>query len=89
MAAEHKNALEALKAAGTVVVSDSGEFDKIRALRPEDATTNPSLIFQAAKLPEYKHVVDEAVAFAKASGKKGHELMELVLDKVRAEGRVT
>jgi hypothetical protein len=83
MAAEHKNSLEALKATGTVVVSDSGELDKIRALRPHDATTNPSLILAASRLPEYKHVVDDAVAFGKTSGKQGTELMELVLDKVR------
>lgn len=55
------NLLEQLKKV-TVVVADSGDVESIKALNPQDATTNPSLILQAAKLPQYKHVIDDAIA---------------------------
>ena len=37
----------------TTVVSDSGDFNAIKQFRPQDATTNPSLIAAAAEKPEY------------------------------------
>jgi transaldolase len=74
--------LEQLRATGTVIVADSGEIEKIKVLKPTDATTNPSLVFAAARLPEYKPLVDDAVAYGKKHGVKGAELMELVLDKI-------
>lgn len=49
----------------TTVVADTGDFEKIKQYHPTDATTNPSLIFKAAEMPEYKHLVDEAIEFAK------------------------
>lgn len=49
------NLLEQLKKV-TTVVADSGDVESIKALQPVDATTNPSLILQAAKLPQYKHL---------------------------------
>jgi len=54
------NLLEQLKKV-TTVVADSGDVDSIKALNPVDATTNPSLILQAAKLPQYKHHIDNAI----------------------------
>lgn len=54
------NLLEQLKKV-TTVVADSGDVDSIKALNPVDATTNPSLILQAAKLPQYKHLIDNAI----------------------------
>jgi transaldolase len=54
------NLLEQLKQV-TKVVADSGDVDSIKALNPVDATTNPSLILQAAKLPQYKHLIDDAI----------------------------
>lgn len=44
---DHPSQLEQLKA-HTTVVADTGEVDAIRRLSPQDATTNPSLIFKAA-----------------------------------------
>ena len=63
----------------TVVVADSGDFATIKQFAPRDATTNPSLIFKAAQMPEYQFLVDKAIADnkAKASGK---ELLPLVID---------
>jgi transaldolase len=43
--------LDQLKASGTVVVSDSGDFDSIAVYKPQDATTNPSLILAVANKP--------------------------------------
>ena len=75
--------LDLLKASGTLVVADTGEFSKIAALSPQDATTNPSLIFAAAQRPEYSALVDEAVAYGRAQCPGGGaEQMALVLDKV-------
>ena len=49
----------------TVVVSDTGDFQSIQKFKPRDATTNPSLIAAAAKMPEYADVVDGALRDAK------------------------
>lgn len=54
------NLLEQLKKV-TTVVADSGDVDSIKALNPTDATTNPSLILQAAKLPQYQHIIADAI----------------------------
>jgi transaldolase len=48
----------------TTVVADTGDFEAIAEHKPQDATTNPSLIFQAAQKPHYQHLVDEALDFA-------------------------
>ena len=45
----------------TTVVSDSGDFNAIQQFRPQDATTNPSLIAAAAEKPEYLPVVDDVL----------------------------
>ena len=44
----------------TTVVADTGDFESIKAYKPVDATTNPSLILQAASKPEYKHLIEKA-----------------------------
>lgn len=56
------NQLEQLKQ-HTVVVADTGDIQSIRHSQPQDATTNPSLILNAAMLPEYKSLLDQALAF--------------------------
>ena len=54
--------------AGTLVVADTGDFEKIAAFRPQDSTTNPSLISAAARLPQYRALVDDAVAYSAKAG---------------------
>ncbi|MCI0748388.1 MAG: transaldolase [Verrucomicrobia subdivision 3 bacterium] len=49
----------------TCVVADTGDFATIKEYEPQDATTNPSLIFKAAQMPEYKHLVEKAIMDAK------------------------
>jgi transaldolase len=57
------NLLESLKRF-TTVVADTGDFEAIAEYQPQDATTNPSLLFQAAQKPAYEHLVDDALHFA-------------------------
>lgn len=79
------NALEQLKATGTVVVSDTGDFASIGKYKPQDATTNPSLILAASKKPEYAALIDQAVAYAKARGGSANDQVELALDRLLVE----
>ena len=57
------NLLESLKRF-TVVVADTGDIDAIKQYKPQDATTNPSLIYQAAQKPEYAGLLDDAIQHA-------------------------
>jgi len=66
----------------TVVVCDTGDFDAMNKFKPTDATTNPSLILAAAQLPQYKGLVDQAVAFAKAKSSNVEEQVVLAADKL-------
>jgi len=75
------SSLEQLKASGTVVVADTGDFAAIAKFKPRDATTNPSLILAAAKMPQYADQVDQAIAFAK-SGATLAEQVELAMDRL-------
>ena len=64
----------------TKVVADTGDFAALRQYAPQDATTNPSLIFKAAQMPEYQWLVDKALADNKKSGASGQALLGGVLD---------
>ena len=48
----------------TTVVADTGDIESMRQFKPQDATTNPSLLFKAAQQPQYKHLVEEALSYA-------------------------
>lgn len=75
------NSLEQLKKL-TTVVADTGDFKSMEKYKPVDATTNPSLIFQAAQNPKYKHLIDDAVNYAKASGFTGDRRMRSCIEKL-------
>jgi transaldolase len=49
----------------TVVVADTGDIDSMEKFRPQDATTNPSLITAAAQLPQYQPIVDGVLTEAR------------------------
>lgn len=59
----------------TIVVADTGDVDAIAKIKPQDATTNPSLITKAAVMPEYQRLIDEAVEYANGD-------LSLAMDKV-------
>lgn len=57
------NLLESLRR-HCIVVADTGDIEAIHHYRPQDATTNPSLIYQAAQKQEYAELLDDAIHFA-------------------------
>jgi len=72
-----KNQLEQLKDY-TVVVADTGDFGSIKAYAPRDATTNPTLIYKAVQMDEYKHLLDKAIADNKGSGDKSAQAKAII-----------
>ncbi|MFV0279976.1 MAG: transaldolase [Rhodoblastus sp.] len=54
--------LEQLKTM-TTVVADTGDMESIKQYGATDCTTNPTLILKAANMPQYKHLVDEAIVW--------------------------
>ena len=48
----------------TTVVADTGDIEAMRQFRPQDATTNPSLLLKAAQQPQYRPLVEAALADA-------------------------
>jgi len=49
----------------TKVVADTGDIAAMKLYQPQDATTNPSLILNAAQIPEYRKLIDDAIAWAR------------------------
>jgi transaldolase len=77
--------LDQLKATGTVVVSDSGDFASIGKYKPQDATTNPSLILAASKKPEYAQLIDVAVKYGKDKEGDLETKTDATLDRLLVE----
>jgi len=77
--------LDHLKQTGTVVVSDSGDFETIDVYKPQDATTNPSLILAAAKKENYQKLINNAVAEAKKKGGSKNDQIEFAMDRLLIE----
>ena len=73
------NQLEQLKRF-TKVVADTADFESIKDFKPQDATTNPSLVYAATQKPQYTHVVEEVMADRKKSGLSGHDQIEDICD---------
>ena len=64
--------LEQLKTM-TDVVADTGDIEAIKIYQPQDATTNPSLLYKAAQLPQYKDLISRCIAAAKREGGSDQE----------------
>ncbi|KAK7689356.1 sedoheptulose-7-phosphate:D-glyceraldehyde-3- phosphate transaldolase [Cerrena zonata] len=77
--------LDLLKQTGTVVVSDSGDFESIDVYKPQDATTNPSLILQAAGKAGYQRLINTAVEFGKAKSGSIDDKVEAATDRLLVE----
>lgn len=71
--------LEQLKSM-TTVVADTGDIDAISRWRPEDATTNPSLLLKAAASDAYRPMLDKAVAEARRVGGSDAEQLSMATD---------
>ncbi len=75
------NRLEQLRKMSSVV-ADTGDIDLIRQFRPDDCTTNPSLILKAAQKPEYAHLVDEAVRWAQKKAGTSEARVAAACDRI-------
>ncbi len=75
------NQLEQLKQF-TKVVADTGDFESMREFKPLDATTNPSLILQAATKPQYAAITDKVIADRKNSGLTGAKRLDDIIDHI-------
>ncbi len=73
--------LESLKKY-SIVVADTGDFQAIERLKPQDATTNPSLLLAAAQRPEYRHLVDEAQEHSDKVGGGEKKQSEAFMDQL-------
>src|SRR5712692_7013178 len=73
------NQLEQLKKF-TKVVADTADFESIKEFKPQDATTNPSLVYAATQKQQYTHLLDEVLTDRKKSGLSGHEQIEDICD---------
>ncbi len=64
----------------TKVVADTGDFESIRGFKPEDATTNPSLIYAATQNEKYFHLLDEVLVDRKNSGLSGAAQIDDIIE---------
>jgi transaldolase len=62
------------------VVADTGDFESMREYQPQDATTNPSLIYAATQQQQYVHLLDEVIVDRKRSGLAGAAQTEDIIE---------
>ncbi len=75
------NKLEQLRSM-TTVVADTGDIESIQQYRPSDATTNPSLLYKAAQMPQYQSLVQSAIEYGQSQGGSEEQQRLLTLDKI-------
>jgi len=73
------NQLDQIKA-WTTVVADTADFESIREFKPQDATTNPSLVYAATQKENYSHFLEEVLAGRSKSGLSGAAQIEDIID---------
>lgn len=66
----------------TTVVADTGDIEAMKLYQPQDATTNPSLILNAAKIPEYRRLIDEAIEWARQQSNDRQEQIAHASDRL-------
>jgi len=75
------NKLDQLKKI-TTVVSDTGDINSIKQYEPTDATTNPSLIFQAAQEEQYQYLIDDAIRWGMHKTSHEVQMLHQIMDKL-------
>ena len=73
------NQLEQIKKF-TKVVADTADFESMKEFKPQDATTNPSLVYAATQKEQYGHLLAEVLKDRKNSGLSGHQQIEDICD---------
>jgi len=66
----------------TKVVADSGDFASMRQYSPQDATTNPSLIYKAVEMPEYRPMLDAVIKDCQGLNLPKDQKIHLVVDQL-------
>jgi transaldolase len=66
----------------TTVVADTGDIESMRQFKPQDATTNPSLLLKAAQQPQYRPLVEAALSDADRSGAPESKRAEAFMDRL-------
>ncbi|MDF2973004.1 MAG: transaldolase [Microvirga sp.] len=66
----------------TVVVADTGDLDAVRRLKPQDCTTNPTLLLKAVETPAYGHIIDEALAWGRSQGGSRESVVAAICDRL-------
>ncbi|MBB3020268.1 transaldolase [Microvirga lupini] len=66
----------------TVVVADTGDLDAVRRLKPQDCTTNPTLLLKAVETPAYGHIIDEALAWGGSQGGSRESVIAAICDRL-------
>ena len=82
MSAENEtppNRLEQLKQF-TTIVADTSDLESIGEFKPQDATTNPSLVYAAAQQGKYRYLIEEVLAERKDSGLAGTKQIDDIAD---------
>jgi transaldolase len=64
----------------TLVVADTGDLDAVRRLKPQDCTTNPTLLLKAVETPAYAHILEEALTWGRGQG--GSHAVEAICDRL-------
>jgi transaldolase len=64
----------------TKIVGDPADFESVKQFKPQDATTNPSLVYAATQKEQYSHLLDEVLKDRKKSGLSGHDQIEDICD---------
>jgi transaldolase len=73
--------LEQLRAM-TVVVADTGDLEAVRRLKPQDCTTNPTLLLKAVETPAYASLVEEALAWGRRQAGSREPVAAAVCDRL-------
>jgi transaldolase len=66
----------------TIVVADTGDIEAVRRLKPQDCTTNPSLLLKAVENPAYAHLIEEAVSWGRSQGGSPDAVAAAVCDRL-------
>jgi transaldolase len=66
----------------TVVVADTGDLDAVRRLKPQDCTTNPTLLLKAVQTPAYAQILEEAMTWGRGQGGSREGAVEAICDRL-------
>ena len=78
------NKLEQLKLM-TDVVADTGDIEAMKLFKPQDATTNPSLLLKAAAMPQYSPLVTKAKEYGQKLGASNQQQLDSACDLLGKE----